>query len=477
MAGQGSAIPIVAIVGRPNVGKSTLFNRILGDRTAIVEDRARTTRDRLYAEAEWNGRRFLVVDTGGLEADTDDPIEASVQVQARIAIREADVIVLVVDSITGMTPADEEAAELLRRAKAPVLVAANKSDNAKRELDAAEFWSLGWEGTFAIAAIHGRGVADLLDEIVTALPPEPEAPVGTDADEEDQTPSIALVGRPNVGTSSLLNALLGEERMIVSEVPGTTRDSIDTRLTWGQGEVVLIDTAGIRRRGKVAGGPAAERFSTLRSLRAISRADVAILLVDAVDGLTAQDAHIAGYVVEEGRGLVVALNKWDIVEDKTGQTFDQYVTWIRGQVPFLDFAPVVSMSARTGQRIDRALELAVDVWGERRRRIPTAELNRVVQDAIARQEAPMVKGRRPKLFYATQASVAPPTFVFFARDAGSVHFSYERYLENRLRDAFGFLGTPIRLVFRERASVDSPQRARAGAKRAGKPRSRAAARR
>jgi len=465
VAGTG-ARPVVAIVGRPNVGKSTLFNRIVGERTAVVEDRARTTRDRLYAEAEWNGRQFLVVDTGGLEASTDDPIEASVQVQARIAIREADVIVFVVDSMSGMTPADQEAAELLRRSKAPILVAANKSDNAARELDAAEFWALGWDRTVPIAAIHGRGVADLLDEIVGALPPAADAGADGAADgtddvgDEDATPKIALVGRPNVGKSSLLNALLGEERMIVSEVPGTTRDAIDTRITWGQGDVVLIDTAGIKRRGKVAGGPAAEKFSTLRSMRAIGRADVAILLVDAVDGLTAQDAHIAGYVVDEGRGLVVALNKWDIVEDKTGQTFDQYVTWVRGQAPFLDFAPIVSISAKTGQRIDRALELAVDAWGERRRRIPTAELNRVVQDALARQEAPMVKGRRPKLFYVTQASVAPPTFVFFAREASAVHFSYERYLENRLRDAFGFLGTPIRLVFRERATTDDGERRR-----------------
>jgi GTP-binding protein len=466
MATSG-VLPVVAIVGRPNVGKSTLFNRIVGERTAVVEDRARTTRDRLYAEAEWNGRRFIVADTGGLEASTDDPIEASVQVQARIAIREADVIVFVVDSMSGLTPADQEAAALLRRAKAPVLVAPNKSDNARRELDAAEFWALGWELTLPIAAIHGRGVADLLDEIVRALPPAPpavpappEVEDGIEPEGEDATPSIALVGRPNVGKSSLLNALLGEERMIVSDVPGTTRDAIDTRIAWGRGEVVLIDTAGIKRRGKVAGGPAAEKFSTLRSMKAIARADVAILLVDAVDGLTAQDAHIAGHVVDEGRGLVVALNKWDVVEDKTGQTFDQYVTWIRGQAPFLDFAPVVSISAKTGQRIDRVLELAVDAWGERRRRVPTAELNRVVQDAFARQEAPMVKGRRPKLFYATQASASPPTFVFFARDASAVHFSYERYLENRLREAFGFLGTPIRLVFRERASMEGAERRR-----------------
>ena len=518
--GSIGGIPIVAIVGRPNVGKSTLFNRVVGERAAIVEDRARTTRDRLYGEAEWNARRFLVVDTGGLEAGTDDPIEARVQDQARVAIDEADVIVFVVDAISGLTPADEEAADLLRRAKAPVLVAVNKSDNPRRELEAAEFWQLGWERTYPIAAAHGRGVADLLDEVVAALPPESEEElarqrreaeaeafarqvdtgqlepiiVGQDdldgdgadlvddeaaaealgdavddearrwdalmaAESESTPPAIALVGRPNVGKSSLLNALLKQERSIVSEVPGTTRDAIDTRLPWGRTEIVLIDTAGIRRRGKVAGSQAAERFSALRSMKAIARADVAVLLIDAVDGLTAQDAHIAGYVVDEGRGLVVAVNKWDAVEDKTGRTFDQYVEWIRAEAPFLDFAPIVSISAKTGQRVERALELAVDVWAERRRRIPTAELNRIVTDAVRRQEPPMTKGRRPKLFYATQATVAPPTFVFFARDADAVHFSYRRYLENRLRDEFGFLGSPLRLVFRERSGERLRRRA------------------
>ena len=510
---SANAIPIVAIVGRPNVGKSTLFNRVVGERTAIVEDRARTTRDRLYGETEWNGRRFLIVDTGGLEVDPRDPIEARVQDQARIAIAEADVIVFVVEAISGLTPADQEASDLLRRAKAPVLVAVNKSDNARRELEAAEFFALGWERTFPIAAVHGRGVADLLDEVVAALPPESEAELArkrredeaeafsreveagrleaivvgdaddgrADAEEDDEAdgmdaaaldadsvrkwdamiasesddepPAIALVGRPNVGKSSLLNSLLGQERMIVSDIPGTTRDAIDTRLPWGRTEIVLIDTAGIRRRGKVAAGADADRFSTLRSFRAISRADVAVLLIDAVDGLTAQDMHIAGFVVEEGRGLVVAVNKWDAVEEKTGNTFDQYVEWIRHEAPFLDFAPIVSISAKTGQRVSRVLELAVDVWAERRRRISTGELNRLVGDAAARQEPPPMKGRRPKLFYATQVGVAPPTFVFFARDAGSVHFSYRRYLENRLRDVFGFLGTPIRLVFRERATI------------------------
>ena len=475
---MGVDVPVVAIVGRPNVGKSTLFNRIVGERTAIVEDRARTTRDRLYGDADWEGRRFVIVDTGGLEIDPGDPIEARVQEQARLAIVEADVIVLVVDAAVGLTPADQEAAEILRRSSASVLIAANKADSERRELEANEFYVLGWATILPTSALHGRGVADLLDAIVAALPPEsdaelarkaresaaeqrardiadgfidPEAEEGTEEEAEDPGPvTIALLGRPNVGKSSLLNKLLGEERMIVSDIPGTTRDAIDTRLTYGHGEVVLIDTAGIRKRGKVASAAAAERYSALRSLRALSRADVAILLIDAVEGLTSQDAHIAGYVVDEGKGLVVAVNKWDLVEDKTDRTFDRYVEWIRRDAPFLDFAPVVSISAMTGQRADRILELAVDVWGERRRRVPTGELNRLVAEAVARQQPPTVRNRRPKILYATQAAVAPPTFVFFARDADDVHFSYKRYLENQLRDAYGFIGTPLRLAFRER---------------------------
>jgi GTP-binding protein len=524
-----AALPVVAVVGRPNVGKSTLFNRILGSRTAIVEDRARTTRDRLYGDAEWNGRRFVIVDTGGLEIEPGDVIEARVQEQARLAIAEADVIVFVVDAAVGLTPADQETAGLLRRAQAPVLVAVNKADNERREQEGAEFYALGWDETYAISAAHGRGTADLLDAIVWALPPESademarkererEAdewardmaagrlesfPTGElaagDEDEEgegsenaamagearrwdaaiaaeaDRAPAaIAFVGRPNVGKSSLLNALLGEDRTIVSEIPGTTRDAIDTRLAWGRSEVVLIDTAGIRRRGKVASGPAAERYSTLRALKAIGRADVAVLVIDAVDGLTAQDAHVAGYVVEEGKGLVVAVNKWDLVAEKTDKTFEQYVEWIRHEAPFLDLAPIVSVSARTGQRVSRVLEMAVDVWGERRRRVPTGELNRLLTAAGERQLPPMVKGRRPKIFYGTQAAVAPPTFVFFASDAGSVHFSYRRYLENRLRDAFGFLGTPIRLIFRDRSAIKLPRRKRSRA--TGRPAARPGAR-
>jgi GTP-binding protein len=527
-----AALPVVAIVGRPNVGKSTLFNRIVGGRKAIVEDRARTTRDRMYGDGEWNGRRFVLVDTGGLEIETDDPIELKVQEQARLAIGEADVIVFVVDAITGLTPADQEAAELLRTAKAPVIVAVNKVDNTQREADAAEFHQFGWEETYAISSSHGRGTGDLLDAIVWALPPESEAEIARkareseadawakevaagrlepfvvgdpEADEEDgaeldrfegalpepgsvearwdaaiqaesdddEPPAIAFVGRPNVGKSSLLNSLLGEDRAIVSHVPGTTRDAIDTTLEWGRTEIVLIDTAGIRRRGKVASGPAAEKYSTLRSLKAIARADVAVLVIDAVEGLTAQDAHVAGYVVEEGRGLVLAVNKWDLVEDKTDRTFDQYTEWIRNEVPFLEFAPIVSISAKTGQRVSKVLELAIDIWGERRKRVSTGELNRVLRAASDRLAPPLVRGRRPKIFYATQAGVAPPTFVFFANDAALVHFSYRRYLENRLREEFGFDGTPIRLIFRDRESVRLPKRRRSG----GPPSHAAAARR
>jgi GTPase len=496
-----SSLPIVAIVGRPNVGKSTLFNRIVGRRTAIVEDRARTTRDRIYADAVWNGRRFIVVDTGGLEIHPGDPIEERVQDQARLAINEADVIVLVTDSITGITPADHEAADLLRTAKAPVLVAANKADNDKRELEAAEFYSLGWEETYPISAGHGRGVADLLDAVVWALPPESEAEIArkrreaeadawasdmasgrlariregdeeaieaaaqeldesgmpVEFEEKNEPVSIALVGRPNVGKSSLLNSLLGEERAIVSDIPGTTRDAIDTHLEWGRDEIVLIDTAGIKRPGKVSRGADADRYSTLRAIKAVDRADVAVLLIDAFEGLTAQDAHIAGFVAEEGRGLVIALNKWDLLVEKTGKTFDEYVTAMRADVPFLDFAPVVSISAKTGQRVGRVLELAVDVWGERRKRVPTPELNRLLRAASLRQAPPAGKLGPPKIFYATQVAVAPPTFVFFARHADQVHFSYRRFLENQLRTEFGFDGTPLRLIFRERASGRSEE--------------------
>jgi GTP-binding protein len=522
---RSAGLPIVALVGRPNVGKSTLFNRLVGDaRAAIVEDRARTTRDRMYGDAEWNGRRFVVVDTGGLELAPGDPIEEQVQLQARLAIGEADVIVFLVDAAVGATPSDLDAAELLRRTTKPVLVAANKADNERREQDAAEFYELGWEDTFAISASHGRGVADLLDAVVWALPPETEreqarkrredeadawakemasgrleafvvgdpeedededgevgeqeaTPIPPEAAsieakwdaqmaaEDDEPPAIAFVGRPNVGKSSLLNALLGETRTIVSDTPGTTRDAIDTTIPWGRSEIVLIDTAGIRRRGKVASGPAAEKYSTLRALKAISRADVAVLVLDAHDGLTAQDAHVAGYVIEEGKGLVIAVNKWDIVEDKTHKTFDEFSAKLRRDLAFIDYAPIISISAKTGQRVQKVLELAVDIWGERRRRISTGELNRLVAQAVERTPPAVVHGRRAKIRYVTQAAVAPPTFVFFTTDPASIHFSYRRYLENRLREAYGFDGTPIRLIFREQVREKRERKRRAARSR------------
>jgi GTP-binding protein len=506
-----AGLPVVAVVGRPNVGKSTLFNRIVGERRAIVEDRARTTRDRLYGVAEWNDRRFVVIDTGGLESRPGDPIEERVQDQAHLAIEEADLIVFVVDAAAGLTPADQEVAELLRRASAPVIVAINKADNERLELEGAEFLGLGWPDSLALSALHGRGTGDLLDAMVTALPPEsdeelqrkrrdaeaeawadeveaelhdqpPDEAEDGDEDEPDGAPiaaigieveapipRVAIVGRPNVGKSSLLNQLLGEERAIVSDVPGTTRDAIDTSLLWQDRELRLVDTAGLRRRGKVASGPAAERYSAVRALKAIGRADVCVLVLDAQDGLTAQDAHVAGYVVEEGVGLVLAVNKWDLVE-KDGKTFDQFVERIRQEAPFLHFAPVLSISALTGQRVSRVLDEALAIAAERRRRIPTAQLNRVLADAVARHQPTPTKGRRPRFYYATQAAIEPPTFVIFASDAGYVHFSYQRFLENRIRDAFRFEGAPLRLVFRERSRVElEPRRARA-ARDAGKSR-------
>lgn len=487
-------LPVVAFVGRPNVGKSTLFNRVVGERVAIVEDRARTTRDRLYDVAEWNGRRFIVIDTGGLENRPGDAIEERVQEQARLAIDEADVIVFVVDAQSGPTPADLDAAEVLRLAKAPVIVAANKADNPKRELEAAEFHALGWPETYAISAVHGRGVADLLDVIVWALPPESEteierkrreaavdeaafddlasSPSSGDEEEaafafDDRPARIAIIGRPNVGKSSLLNSLLGEQRAIVSDVPGTTRDAIDTSFEWAGRTVRLVDTAGIKRRGKVASGPAAERFATLRALKAVSRADVAVLVLDAAEGLTAQDSHVAGYALDEGIGLVVAINKWDVIE-KSEHTFDEYVESLRRDAPFLAFAPIVSISAKTGQRVDRVVEAALEIAAERRRRVPTAALNAWLRDVTQRRPPPTVRGKQPRFFYATQVQIEPPTFVLFANGAELIHFSYRRYLENRLREAFGFSGTPLRVIVRERAREEHERRRATPAK--GRPR-------
>ena len=449
--------PIVALVGRPNVGKSTLFNRIVGQRRAIVEDIPGTTRDRLYGDAEWNGVPFSVVDTGGLEiiqsrkarSASDQPAPLStasvgfveeIRQQAEIAIAEADVIIMLVDVLDGPTPADGDVADVLRRSHKPVLVAANKADNDARRQAALEFYSLGLGEVFAVSALHGTGIGDLLDEVIRALPVIEEV-------EEAEALKIALVGRPNVGKSSLLNKLMGEERAIVSAIPGTTRDSVDTYLTWEGNPVVLIDTAGIRRRGRIDRG--IEQYSVLRAMKSIARADVVLLLLDAEDLVTSQDAHVAGYILEEMKSIVVLVNKWDLITKDT-YTMDTYTKQVRADLRFLDYVPVLYVSALTGQRVHKVLPLVFEVYNERLTRIATGELNRLVEDATIRHSPPHKAGKRLKFFYATQAGVDPPTFVFFVNDTRLVHFSYRRYLENQLRRRYPYLGTPLKLVFRSR---------------------------
>ncbi len=445
--------PIVALVGRPNVGKSTLFNRLIGRRQAIVEDTPGTTRDRLYGDTEWNGVPFTVVDTGGLElADGEGRPLATASVgflqeirqQAEVAIAEADVIVMLVDALDGLTPADQDVADVLRRTAKPVLVAANKAESEARRQAALEFYALGLGEVFPISALHGTGTGDLLDRIVASLPvvEEEEAP---------EALKIAIVGRPNVGKSSLLNRLLGEERAIVSPIPGTTRDTLDTSLTWEGQPVLLIDTAGIRRRGRIEQG--VERYSVLRAIRAIARADVVLLLLDARDLVTAQDAHVAGYILEEMRSVIVVVNKWDLIE-KDSHTMDAYTKRIRAELRFLDYVPVLYISALTGQRVHQVLPLARQVYQERLVRIPTGELNRLVEEATLRHPAPHKGGRQLKILYATQAGVDPPTFVFFVNDPRLVHFTYRRFLENQIRQRYRYLGTPLKMVFRPRGKPE-----------------------
>ena len=451
---------VVALVGRPNVGKSTLFNRLIGARTAIVEDLPGTTRDRIYGEAAWSGVSFVVIDTGGLEAqktaeyrDTRAGVAplardsaryvTEITNQAQIAMDEADVIVLVVDGKDGLTAADEDLAEFLQQTTKPVFLAVNKSESEQRQLDAAEFWALGVGEPIAISAFHGIGVGDLLDLIAAELSDS----LVVDEKEEDVV-AIALVGRPNVGKSSLLNTLLGQERAIVSEIAGTTRDPIDTEIVYHGQNISLIDTAGIRRRGRVE--PGIEKYSVLRSMRSIDRADVALLLVDGVEGVTAQDAHIAGHVLEAHKSVVVLVNKWDIVEKNT-QTMVEYTRQIRADLKFLDYVPVLFISALTKQRVQKVLPTALTVAAERQHRIQTAELNGVIQDAYHRSP-PATKQQRPlRIYYATQASVEPPTFILIVNDPELAHFSYLRYLENQLRRHYPFIGTPIRIRLRSRS--------------------------
>lgn len=432
--------PIVALVGRPNVGKSTLFNRLVGERLAIVEDVAGTTRDRLYADVEWGGRMFTLIDTGGIVLGKTDEMAQLVRQQAEVAIEEADVVVLMCDILSGITLADQEIADVLRRTAKPVIVAVNKADNLKREIDLPEFWALGLTEPLPVSAQQGMGTGELLEAIVAALPPLPPE------EEDDQhLLHVAIVGRTNVGKSSLLNALLGEQRVIVSEIPGATRDAIDTRIRHAGEEVVLIDTAGIRKRGQVA--PGVEKYSVLRTLKAIQRADVALLLLDATEGVTEQDAHIASYVLDEAKSIIVLLNKWDLVVKET-LTLEQYEQHVREEMKFLPYVPILSISALTGQRVERILPLAKRMYAERHQRLSTTEINDMIRNATAKHSPPSGKGVKLRFYYGTQADVDPPTFVFFVNDNKIVNLSYKRYLENEIRERYPFEGTPIRLFFR-----------------------------
>jgi GTP-binding protein len=451
--------PLVALVGRPNVGKSTLFNRLAGERLAIVDETPGTTRDRLMSEAEWNGRAFHIIDTGGIDpsavSSRREPLSlgsadyiAQIRRQAEMAIREADVVLFLVDASSGVTPADNEVAEILRRNQRmeggqpfpPVLLVVNKADNQTFRDGAAEFYELGMGEPYPISAVHGTGTGDLLDILVAAFPEE-------DKEEEDDSVKIALVGKPNVGKSSLLNRLVGEERSIVSPIAGTTRDAVDTKMEFDGIPITLIDTAGIRRRGKIE--PGVEKYSVLRSMRAIERADVALLMIDATSGLSAQDAHIAGFILEAQKSTVVLVNKWDAVE-KDSETMQNYTRHIREELNFIDYVPVLFISAKTGQRVDQVLPLGLKVQEERLARLTTAQLNRIIQAAQDRHAATSSSGRSLRMYYGTQVRSDPPTFMIYVNDPKLAHFSYIRYLENSIRKEYTFTGTPIRIVMKAR---------------------------
>lgn len=433
--------PIVAIVGRPNVGKSTLFNFISKKRVSIVEDMPGVTRDRIYMDAEWLGREFTMIDTGGIEIQTVDKILTQTRIQAKLAIEEADVILFLVDGKTGITADDEELANMLRTTRKPVIVVVNKVDSPKDEQTVYEFYNLGLGDPIAISAANALSIGDLLDEVMKQLPPS------EDETEDDDTIRVAFIGRPNVGKSSLVNALLGEERVIVSDVPGTTRDAIDTHFVKDGTNYVLIDTAGMRRRAKI--DEPVEHYSVIRSLRAIERADVVLMVIDAVDGVTEQDKKIAGYAHEAGRGIIIVVNKWDLIE-KDSKTSLRFTEQIRSELGFMQYAPVLFTSALTHQRVQRVAELVKYVAEQHAMRVKTSVLNQVVVDSVNINPPPSDKGIRLKIFYATQAEVKPPTFIFFVNDVEIMHFSYLRYLENKLREAFGFEGTPLKLIVRGR---------------------------
>lgn len=433
--------PIVAIVGRPNIGKSTIFNRLAGERIAIVEDIPGVTRDRIYAHSEWLGRDFSIIDTGGITME-NEPLMEQVRAQAEIAIEEADVIIFMTNVRQGVTDLDEEVGQLLFRSKKPVVLAVNKVDNPEQKNDIYEFYALGFGEPFPISGSHGLGLGDLLDEVVSHFPEQEEA------EEDDGIIRFSLIGRPNVGKSSLVNAIIGEERVIVSDVAGTTRDAIDTSFVTEDGrEFNIIDTAGIRKRGKVY--ESTEKYSVMRSLRAIERSDVVLCVLNGEEGIREQDKRVVGYAMEAGKGLIILVNKWDLVE-KDNKTFDAFEKKIRNEFPFISYAPILFVSALTKQRLSKLPDLIEQISNNHKLRIQSSLLNEVITDAVAMNPTPTDKGRRLRIYYSTQVAIKPPTFILFVNDPELMHFSYLRYLENRIRETFVFEGTPIRLICRQR---------------------------
>ncbi len=434
--------PIVAIVGRPNVGKSTLFNKIAGKRISIVEDTPGVTRDRIYAEAEWLGNDFIIIDTGGIEPFSKDVILSQMRAQAELAIETANVIIFLLDGREGITAADYEVANILRKNNKNTLIVVNKMDTISLESNIFEFYNLGLGDPIPISGQQGLGIGDLLDDVISHFPEKRQ-----DIDFEEYNLKIAVIGKPNVGKSTLINKLLGEDRVIVSDIPGTTRDAIDTEFSYKDQDYILIDTAGVRKKSKVKEN--IERYSVIRSFTGIQRSDVCLIMIDAEQGITEQDTKIAGYAHDEGKASVIIVNKWDVIEKET-KTMDRYRNKIREDLSFLSYAPILFISAKTGQRIHRIMELVNFVSNQHSMRISTGMLNEVIGEATLLNQPPSDKGRRLNILYCTQASVKPPTFILFVNDSDLLHFSYQRYLENQVRKSFGFEGTPIRFIIRER---------------------------
>lgn len=434
--------PVVAVVGRPNVGKSTLFNKLIGTRLSIVDDRPGVTRDRIYGDCEWLNHKFLLVDTGGIEPNTNDVILEQMRSQAQIAIDTADVIILVTNIRDGVVASDHEVASMLQKSGKPIVLCVNKCDSiGAPEPEFYEFYNLGLGDPFAVSAAHGHGTGDLLDEVIKFLPEN------TDDEEDDEIIKVAIIGKPNVGKSSLINKISGEQRAIVSNVAGTTRDSTDTFIENAYGSFNFIDTAGLRRKSKV--NDAIEKYSIIRARMAVERANVCVIMIDAVEGFTEQDSKVAGIALEQGKACIIAVNKWDAVE-KDGNTMNEYRKKLENDFSFMSYAPIMFISAKTGQRIERLYEMITFVHSQNSMRISTGKLNEVLSDATARVQPPTDKGKRLKIYYMTQVSTRPPTFVFFVNNAELFHFSYQRYLENQLRNIFGLDGTPIRFIIRER---------------------------